>query len=180
MPRKILSDAVGKRCPRCEAHKAWDDFSPGTKLGGKQSWCKACCSTYYHKRYPAEVRQIISRRTRLKNLSSHVLRGAKSRARDRGTPFSITAADIRIPTHCPILGIELVVGIGAPTASSPSLDAIIPKLGYVPGNVWVISQLANRMKNDATPEQLNQFAQWILSESAEVFSEQRAQLKAVA
>ena len=35
-----------------------------------------------------------------------------------------------------------------------SLDCIIPELGYVPGNVAVISRRANTIKNDATIEEL--------------------------
>jgi hypothetical protein len=44
---------------------------------------------------------------------------------------------------------------------SPSLDRIKPELGYVPGNIQVISARANVMKNDATPEELLAFANWV-------------------
>ena len=44
-----------------------------------------------------------------------------------------------------------------------SLDRIIPELGYVPGNVQVISQLANAMKWDSTREERLTFANWVLS-----------------
>lgn len=36
----------------------------------------------------------------------------------------------------------------------PSLDKIIPKLVYVKGNVWVVSNKANRIKSNATIEEL--------------------------
>lgn len=42
-------------------------------------------------------------------------------------------------------------------ASSPSLDRIDNRMGYVPGNVWVISWKANRMKSDASMEELRVF-----------------------
>lgn len=38
--------------------------------------------------------------------------------------------------------------------ASPSLDKIIPSLGYVPGNVRIISARANLLKNDATVDEL--------------------------
>lgn len=44
-----------------------------------------------------------------------------------------------------------------------SLDRIIPEKGYVKGNVQVISQLANAMKWDSTPEERLAFAKWILA-----------------
>lgn len=41
-----------------------------------------------------------------------------------------------------------------PAPDSPSLDRVIPELGYVPGNVIVISWRANNLKRDATIEEL--------------------------
>jgi hypothetical protein len=38
--------------------------------------------------------------------------------------------------------------------NQPSLDRVIPALGYVPGNVRVISFRANRLKQDATAEEV--------------------------
>ena len=38
--------------------------------------------------------------------------------------------------------------------SSPSLDRIIPSLGYVKGNIRVISFRANTLKNNATLSEL--------------------------
>ena len=38
--------------------------------------------------------------------------------------------------------------------NSPSLDRIIPSKGYVIGNVMVISDLMNRMKQDSTFEDI--------------------------
>lgn len=38
--------------------------------------------------------------------------------------------------------------------NSPSLDIIIPSKGYVKGNVWVISNRANRAKSNLSLEEL--------------------------
>ena len=80
----------------------------------------------------------------------------KSKCKRQNIPFSLTAEDIIIPDRCPVLGIPLVFGRGAraPTDNSPSVDRVIPSLGYIKGNVIVISQRANRIKNDATREEL--------------------------
>ena len=79
---------------------------------------------------------------------------AKQRAKKAKVPFNIEICDILIPERCPVLGVELKRGIRHKRATSPSLDRIIPSLGYVKGNVWVMSSRANLIKNDATVEEL--------------------------
>lgn len=46
--------------------------------------------------------------------------------------------------------------------NSPSLDKIIPQLGYVKGNIIVMSMKANIMKANATKEELINFSKNIL------------------
>ncbi|MBB3990312.1 hypothetical protein [Croceicoccus naphthovorans] len=60
----------------------------------------------------------------------------------------------------PILGIPIYIAKGGRGGKdhSPSLDRIRPKLGYVPGNVIVISNRANRLKSDATIRELRDIA----------------------
>jgi hypothetical protein len=40
----------------------------------------------------------------------------------------------------------------------PTLDRVDPVCGYVPGNVWVISWRANRLKQDASLDELRMLA----------------------
>jgi hypothetical protein len=54
---------------------------------------------------------------------------------------------------CPALGVPLVWGSGV-NDNTPSLDRIDPNKGYVRGNVQWLSHKANRIKNDATLEEL--------------------------
>ena len=79
---------------------------------------------------------------------------AKRRAEADGLPFDLNPTDITIPDCCPVFGWPLEIGDGASQNTSPSLDKLDPAKGYVQGNVWVISHLANRIKNNATLEQL--------------------------
>lgn len=85
---------------------------------------------------------------------------AKSRAEKKGVPFTITVEDIEWVEVCPIL--EIPLSYSGDKWNSPSLDKIDPTLGYVPGNVRVISQMANSMKAHATKEQLATFAKNIM------------------
>jgi hypothetical protein len=95
-----------------------------------------------------------------------LLSSARNRARKKGIPFNITVEDIVIPENCPILGIPLTRNLGSHggTYSSASVDKIIPELGYIKGNIQIISLLANNMKSNATKEQLLLFAEWIQKE----------------
>lgn len=49
-------------------------------------------------------------------------------------------------------------GRGGKHHGSPTLDRLVPDLGYVPGNVLVVSELANSIKSDATPAQIRAVA----------------------
>jgi hypothetical protein len=78
---------------------------------------------------------------------------AKKRAEAANVPFTIKPQEIVIPKLCPFLEIPLFVAKGQPGRNSPSLDRIKRDLGYVPGNIRVISYKANSMKSDSTIEE---------------------------
>ena len=82
----------------------------------------------------------------------YLLQKAKPNARARGFEFSITVDDVVWPTHCPVLGIELCYvreqkRLQPNRSNYPSLDRWDNSQGYVPGNVFVISCLANQTKS---------------------------------
>jgi hypothetical protein len=70
------------------------------------------------------------------------------------------------PSKCPVFRIPFVTKGNRPNPQSMSVDKIDPRKGYVRGNIQILSYKANAMKQDATPEQLKQFAQWALKEMA--------------
>lgn len=89
---------------------------------------------------------------------------AKQRAKKRGQPFEIEVGDIIIPPCCPVLGIPLKRGTSpGGKDASPSLDCIVPSKGYVRGNIAVISNRANRIKSNATPDELTRVRDWLLT-----------------
>jgi hypothetical protein len=131
----------------------------------------------YGRGYRARKRSTITvqkakRRTyvRISNPAVRMHKDAKARAKKRAIPFNIEVSDINVPLCCPLLGVLFTHGPTkkkrSPSPFAPSLDRIRPELGYVKGNVRVISHLANTMKNAATPEQLYRFALNILREHA--------------
>jgi hypothetical protein len=83
----------------------------------------------------------------------------RGRAKKHNIPFDLTVDDISIPDHCPVLGIPIKFGQDVHDRdNSPSVDRIIPSLGYVKGNIIVVSFRANRIKNDATVQELETIA----------------------
>jgi hypothetical protein len=82
--------------------------------------------------------------------AKQMLRAAKWRADAARVPFDLVEADIHIPATCPVLGIPITSGNRRAHDGSPALDRVIPSLGYVKGNVRVISNRANTLKRDGT------------------------------
>ena len=80
----------------------------------------------------------------------------KHAAKKAGIPFNIDVEDIVIPDRCPVLGITLVKhqGIRGYAPDSPSIDKIVPALGYVKNNIRIISARANLLKNNATVNEI--------------------------
>lgn len=97
-----------------------------------------------------------------RNVAKTLIYSARYRAKKNGIPFSITESDIVIPEVCPVLGIELNRSwTGRMEPNSPSLDRFINELGYVPGNINVISWKANSIKSDASLEELKRIVEWL-------------------
>jgi len=135
-------------------------FSQSRRKNGRTyraSWCYDCVSAG-NKKNREHIRQTERKRDAWKykhRPSWKLVESARGRAKVMGIKFNLTEADVVIPEYCPILGIKLKRGRGGgPTPNSPSLDRIDPTKGYVKGNVWVISHRANRIKNNATAEEL--------------------------
>ena len=80
--------------------------------------------------------------------------------------FCISYKDLLpFPIYCPYLCVELVYHDKYTNVDNPirrrdvaTIDRINSSKGYIPGNVMIISDKANSMKNDATKEELAAFA----------------------
>lgn len=78
---------------------------------------------------------------------------AKKRAFRKGLEFNIELSDLSLPEVCPYLNIKLD-HFSENFDVHFSIDRIDNSKGYIKGNVEVISQRANRLKNNATGEEL--------------------------
>lgn len=81
---------------------------------------------------------------------------------------------LELPDVCPMLGFELKYVSGRAKGDgeggwsgrrddSPSIDQIEPRKGYVLGNIQVVSWRANRLKSDATPDELLKIGHYMKS-----------------
>ena len=162
--RKIYHEKLCRRCNQVKHHMQfrlikktstykWNKLSGfrGSEKTLHYSLCKICEAQRMEENYKL-------------NPIPQMLSNAKIRARQKGVTFSIKTKDIKAAwpkgNICPIFKINFEMGYSKDRARkkqkahSPSLDRIDPKKGYVPGNIAVISDLANRIKQDATIDQI--------------------------
>jgi hypothetical protein len=88
----------------------------------------------------------------------------KQYAHRNGIPFTVEFDSLEKPEHCPVFGVKLNYGWSGENrrdGAKATLDKIIPELGYVPGNVCIISWRANKLKSDMTLEELEKIINYI-------------------
>lgn len=180
--------AVTKFCSKCNTIKHIDEFNRDSRLkDGHKYYCRGCEAISNRNRREnrlsvglchmcrnrpimegkrtcsacLETRSREKRKAYERDFRQTMLENARKRAKEYGLPFNLSKADIVVPYKCPVLGLVLEIGVGQPKDNSPSLDRIIPDLGYVKGNVAVISFKANRIKNNASLEDLKSLVKWM-------------------
>jgi len=118
----------------------------------KSRWdCKECQKQ--HRKDNAKENRERGFIYRLNHKEMEMFKGAKSRAKERGLEFNITIDDIFIPEKCPVLGIPIYKNSrGCLSVNSPTLDRIDNSMGYIKGNVMVISHKANQIKSNGSIE----------------------------
>lgn len=142
--RGLRDDKAGtKVCSSCQHSKKLDRFTPARKRSdGHMPDCKDC-------------RNLARKSYRRANPAHTLVERAKYRAKERGVAFLLKPDDVCIPERCPHCSVQLRLAEGkGPADDSPSLDRIIPELGYVKENVEVTCTACNRVKNDATNQRL--------------------------
>lgn len=163
-----------KICSKCKQELPLDAFNKGNSLYGRRSFCRECEHKLQNtqdkvaRRRELELKrrenpEYVKHRNqkdierRMSNKDSYrkyLLNTAKHRAKKKHLDFNITLEDIVLPKICPLLEIPLTMSKGKASENSYSLDRIDSSKGYIKGNVWVISNRANLLKNNATLEEL--------------------------
>jgi len=97
-----------------------------------------------------------------KNPTNDMFYKAKRRAKKKNIPFNIDKEYLKSiypkDNICPVLNIPFQLGYFNENKKnsdfSPSVDRIIPEKGYVKGNLMIICNIVNRVKNNASFEML--------------------------
>lgn len=133
----------------------------GTDITSRRLNSKICASkSCRYKRYAAKVKSWLlahdtpERKKKIAqkqyeydsgNLALYLWRSCKYHSKRKGLEFSIEQSDIVVPDVCPVLGIP-IFKVFEPSKNgahsrpnSPSVDRVDSLLGYVKGNVVVIS-----------------------------------------
>lgn len=145
--RVLRRDPIKKDRPfwvcLCECGKQ-RSISSGDLIAGHSQGCKSCA---------------IGGRSATHGLSRSKRYGlyhsAFQRAKQDGVLFKITPVDVpEIPSICPLLEIPLSTTNTRCGPNSPTLDRVVPALGYIKNNIWIISHKANTIKSNASVDEL--------------------------
>lgn len=165
-----------KICTKCKIEKENTEFHKcSVNKDGLYKWCKLCKIEYdkeyrksdkiqnlYKSEKYREKKKIYEQNRRLNSPEIIMFTWIKNRAKRMNIPFNLNPEDIIIPEKCPLLEIPIFIKPykekGSFCPNSPSLDKIIPELGYIKGNIMVISMKANIMKSNASIEELKIFS----------------------
>lgn len=162
------------RCTADEANVLCSSWSEARSAGAKYYFTgKPCKHGHITKRYANsricaeclsienKTEQSVARVKRWYAAKTHkekMLSWAKYRHRNGQyqSPFDLTEADLEWPDECPALGIKLRYEAQSDRSADdvPTIDRINSSLGYVRGNVQILSRKANRIKNDGSPEEV--------------------------
>jgi hypothetical protein len=141
-----------KTCNRCKQTKELKDFDRNSReKDGYGATCKVCKKEDYLKR-------------KNKNPIQTYFIAKRSECKQKGFAFDLDLdylVSIWTP-ECPVFGTPMKIGTGGRGDGYNShLDRIDPALGYVKGNVAWISGRANRIKYNASSEELRKIADWM-------------------
>ena len=145
-----------KVCTMCKQPKKLVDFYWNANcLNCYRPECIECNNSRYNSLDPSGFRR-------------KLFINKRSDAKGKGTEFTIQMDDIDFPDVCPVTGAELLYQPGSkPLANTPSFDRVNPLRGYIPGNVKVISALANSAKSNFTIPMLEQLLTYMKGDTNE-------------
>lgn len=143
------------------------------------------CNRLYRHKHPTYMKEYYKRNIMKRkkqdqeyyknNIARQMFNSSRRRARIKDIPHNITIEDIQKEIDniknekdeyiCPVLNIEICINTGTKRKynDSMSLDRINNSKGYIKGNICVISWRANKLKCDASIEEIKNMYNYIQS-----------------
>lgn len=142
-------DLLSPECKTCAYNQngKWQERNPDRYRESSRRYHKKNKEKIqeYHRNYHSQVK----RPRRIGNWIETKIAEIKKRSEKRKIPFNLEPCDLSpLPIFCDVFGIALDYKSGTDRRSWASVDRIRPELGYVKGNVRIISLAANMAKFD--------------------------------
>jgi hypothetical protein len=178
-----MNNIITKKCSKCFNTKEISEFYKHSgRKDGHTSACKICINESVKNyqannpekfklirkksqiNYSEKNREILNnkqKQNRFNNPQLYIITRIKHNCKKNNIPFNLQEKDIIIPECCPVFGIKLEFNEGKFSDNSPSVDRLKPELGYIKGNIRVISYKANRLKSDAKIDDLEKVIEYM-------------------
>ena len=159
-----------KKCTKCRLNKPLEAFwKNNNSRDGHQHTCIDCQKARWEKdvTLKEEVRARFRAREQIYNdnhINKYLWFEARKRAKEKDLEFTIKPEDISVPDVCPVSLVAMERNRGKLGPNSYSLDRINSSMGYIPGNVAVISFKANQIKNNFSLEELERLLKYMRGE----------------
>jgi len=157
-----------KLCSKCKLDLPVENFSKDkAQKSGLRCACKLCSAKEFKafKTSPGYTKRLHSNNTHreklkqeapIKSWAHTAFHAAKQRAKKNNREFTITKlwVEENAPIICPLLNVTLIYNADRSTANTASLDRKDSAKGYTPENCKIISFKANRIKSNASLEEI--------------------------
>lgn len=164
----VMVTAETSMCHGCKHDLPAEQFAKDTRRkNGLRYKCRACSAAQFSEwqktdGYTKRVAKYKADRRALKasdpigRWAQMALSASRARAKKSGLEHTLTLGWLvaNAPATCPLLEEPLHYNNTRTTSFSPAVDRIDNAQGYTPENCWVVSMLANRIKTNATLEQI--------------------------
>ena len=144
------------KCRSCDIEKEDSEFHVRKDRSNRlRPYCKLCSNDIVRARYNAH-----------KRFSPFKLRCSRAKARSLflNLPFDLTPEYLQSiwTGKCPVTNKNIFLfETERHDENAAELDRMVPSLGYIQGNVTFLSRRINRLKNNATVEELELLIEWM-------------------
>jgi hypothetical protein len=140
-----------KQCKGCQTIKSLNCFRKHNR-GGYRGTCRVCENKWVRTKKPwdSDSKRRYQRDVRNRRRGLSLTTDAKQRAKAKGLPFALDWRNIQARIDggvCEVTGIPFDL-FHPKSWNAPSLDQIVPGLGYTPSNTRVIIYALNAMANN--------------------------------